>query len=1128
MAVTSTTFLGVPVFQFSGAVTDAEVQAAFASTLAEGRYVLNRAIYLDATANLTGLTGGFFVDFGTQVSPAFIFHNNRDKTKSTFNNFIFLQRTGLIVSARTSYIQTTNGTSLANAGASLSTDGLSINGGAVVYAVPGNSGLQDKRYLNEMAFAEFEGATIMSQEFTEEELQVCVGKSMVLKGNRYEKVYGFPQIGTPTGSVNVVNYRSFQNTQSTLNGGLIPIRLFPSGGRYAAECFVDCYVTRNNADITSRLIDTYGSNATNIANIMILNNYTRGSWFGTTKTNIAITTWYAGNSVFGGVLKKLQFIGGGGGGVVRVYDSRSSTQPQKSSFKEIGFIDFLDPNTSPAVDSEGKISLVHIGAIATGTGAPITRYTGQKYTYQEFGFRVIIGYPDMTSGDNDLSAFAPITKTAQTGLKRTLANINAGNLLNATFQELLEELHVLAINLIGASSYNAAYDGNLFNFESGVITTLFASVNIDPNAAQKIAYNAQENTLTIKSSVLSSNNVVTQWNNIGGTINLLNGAKINGVYGINITSTENVLANHASAEIIVQNLENFRIGSKVSANGLIADTYVIAIDGTKVTLSNPYTGASGNLALNVLTLRTSTVLTINGHAAHSAIYVEDNNAVEQYYNADTSGSVALYLPPNASGNWYYAVEKYGNQRQSDYFTFSGGYKTITVKDIPDNKLLLTKAQSATIMLPKNPDEAYDVLAILREQRPYISFGQIASKDGSTFYAGDYSIVFDINAEKPIEVDYDDKLITIKSAIHEDGPVCKLVKVDSPATVTAQSTEVITINIEDANGDSTTEIKGVDGKLVDVWKCINGTVNADYATGTKIASNIGAGKFRFLSSDGYKLIFFDKNLLIARDCSMSKGTYTLGWYTYDDERGGLNQNQSAKFNSMFNTLNVVDSNVVNIQNKVDDLNNYNDTNLIAKIDAIKTVVDSVKTTVEDKTGYSLTTAQVEAIAVAVETHLLNEGDSQQLINAIVTSIGNSNVDETILVAAIRADLERTGGKLETTEAKVLTLNNADFTATNAKIDAVKTVADSTKTKVDDFNQLIVDLGAPLQAADYVAPDNDNIVVIKDKVTPLVNADFTATNAKIDAVANAITAIEPTDLQPVLNAIEELPERVVDEF
>lgn len=79
--------------------------------------------------------------------------------------------------------------------------------------------------------------------------------------------------------------------------------------------------------------------------------------------------------------------------------------------------------------------------------------------------------------------------------------------------------------------------------------------------------------------------------------------------------------------------------------------------------------------------------------------------------------------------------------------------------------------------------------------------------------------------------------------------------------------------------------------------------------------------------------------------------------------------------------------------------------------------------------ALTEGERDAVAVEVESHLLDEGDSQLLINAIVGAIGNTNVDQAVLVAAIRADLERTGGNLNTliarfTAQRATNLDNLD--------------------------------------------------------------------------------------------------------
>lgn len=88
---------------------------------------------------------------------------------------------------------------------------------------------------------------------------------------------------------------------------------------------------------------------------------------------------------------------------------------------------------------------------------------------------------------------------------------------------------------------------------------------------------------------------------------------------------------------------------------------------------------------------------------------------------------------------------------------------------------------------------------------------------------------------------------------------------------------------------------------------------------------------------------------------------------------------------------------------------------------------IVSTNNDKTGYSISgtkntlddlndisTAQVTSSVPStaqIEAALLNEGDGQQLIDAIVQAIGNVNIDQVVLIAAIRADLERNGGALD---------------------------------------------------------------------------------------------------------------------
>ena len=68
------------------------------------------------------------------------------------------------------------------------------------------------------------------------------------------------------------------------------------------------------------------------------------------------------------------------------------------------------------------------------------------------------------------------------------------------------------------------------------------------------------------------------------------------------------------------------------------------------------------------------------------------------------------------------------------------------------------------------------------------------------------------------------------------------------------------------------------------------------------------------------------------------------------------------------------------------------------------------------GLTLTPAERLAVSTQVEQSILDEADGNAVLNAIVGAIGNTNVDEIALVAAIRADMERAGGAIDLIETK----------------------------------------------------------------------------------------------------------------
>lgn len=134
----------------------------------------------------------------------------------------------------------------------------------------------------------------------------------------------------------------------------------------------------------------------------------------------------------------------------------------------------------------------------------------------------------------------------------------------------------------------------------------------------------------------------------------------------------------------------------------------------------------------------------------------------------------------------------------------------------------------------------------------------------------------------------------------------------------------------------------------------------------------------------------------------------------------------------------------------------------------------------------TTAQ---IATAVEGSLLNEADGQAVLNAIVGAIGNTNVSEVSLVAAIRTDLERVGGKIDsipTTAAptaaanatavwsaatKTITGGTVDTLTNSPSVPSAASIASATRTELTtELGRLDAAVSTRLATSGYTAPSS----------------------------------------------------------
>ena len=446
---------------------------------------------------------------------------------------------------------------------------------------------------------------------------------------------------------------------------------------------------------------------------------------------------------------------------------------------------------------------------------------------------------------------------------------------------------------------------------------------------------------------------------------------------------------------------------------------------------------------------TSTVLEISGFDAGSAVYVEDNNEIEKFFSASASGTVTVYIPPTGTGSWYYAVEKYGIQRQSDFFTFAGGLKEIVVKAIPDIGLTQTNvATVAAYTALENPDKIYDYVAYLRTTTPHISYGQILFKDGTSLYLEDASMLVNQSFGSVAEFNYTTKLLTIKSLVLETGVSYTKIVADPPATVTANTNEIITVLIEDANGDSKLNILGGDNLGYELWKVTTATATDDYATGTLLTTlpdNING--YRFIGISGFDIVGRDISSGVRRRSSMLKGVYNQAFYVGDQIQLATNAPQLEENNQ-----------------KLDELILKTDTNLDVKVSTRLAAADYVE---PDNDGIADANTKLDAL---------------------------ENYDDSILQ-----------GKLDDIQTKVDTLENTDLTG--IALEATSQEILTTVQDIDvDFTPVLDAIDLTLKTSEYTAPDNVKIGEIKTKVDTLENTNIStlATTVQLEEAKDEILA------------------------
>jgi hypothetical protein len=148
----------------------------------------------------------------------------------------------------------------------------------------------------------------------------------------------------------------------------------------------------------------------------------------------------------------------------------------------------------------------------------------------------------------------------------------------------------------------------------------------------------------------------------------------------------------------------------------------------------------------------------------------------------------------------------------------------------------------------------------------------------------------------------------------------------------------------------------------------------------------------------------------------------------------------------------------------------------------------------------------------------EENNQKLDELILKTDTNLDVKVSTRLAAIDY-VEPDNDGIADANTKLDALENYDDTILQGKVDAIKAKTD-TLENFDD-TAVLTAIGTPLQADDYVAPDNAKIVAIDAKVATLENYDDTVLQGKVDALENYDDTTLQTKVDNIQTSIDNIP-------
>jgi hypothetical protein len=254
------------------------------------------------------------------------------------------------------------------------------------------------------------------------------------------------------------------------------------------------------------------------------------------------------------------------------------------------------------------------------------------------------------------------------------------------------------------------------------------------------------------------------------------------------------------------------------------------------------------------------------------LYVGNNaTGITTLFQANTNQpTYRVYFAPGTTPAQLVARELYPFQRSAQVVTLVDGLNVVNLVDIPD--VGITEETLATVLAYteiETPSKFYDRTAAFRLTEQGIKLGQMVARSGTALEIGSFSHL--INKDATLVYSVTGSVITTKSTAYAGDAKYQTEIAIPPATITANSTEIITINREDAFGDSSVNIQASGISTFEIWKITDATDPDDYDTG-ELLDTVGVGIYRFISADGFKMVIRDTTTNFRVVSEMEKGNY----------------------------------------------------------------------------------------------------------------------------------------------------------------------------------------------------------------------------------------------------------------